>query len=125
MSEESGSMTTVFVDDKATKRRLKKSKLVVIEGPEKGKELVIDRERITAGRSVICDLQLNDKAVSGTHFEVVATEKGVMLHDLGSTNGTFVGGEKVDRTTISHQQEFTLGSTTLMFLVTPIEGSSL
>jgi hypothetical protein len=69
VSEESGALTTVFVDDKATKRRLKKSKLVVLEGPEKGKELIIERERVTVGRSVICDLQLTDKAVSGTHFE--------------------------------------------------------
>jgi transcriptional regulator with GAF, ATPase, and Fis domain len=95
VSEESGALTTVFVDDKATKRRLKKSKLVVVEGADKGKELVIERERVTVGRSVICDLPLNDKAVSGTHFEVIANEKGVLLRDLESTNGTFVGDLRV------------------------------
>ncbi|MEM9191022.1 MAG: sigma 54-interacting transcriptional regulator [Myxococcota bacterium] len=88
---EPGSLTTVFVDDKATKRRLKKSKISVIKGPDRGKELIIDRERVTVGRSVICDLVLEDKAVSGTHFELVARERGVIVRDLDSTNGTFYG----------------------------------
>ncbi|MCC6872943.1 MAG: sigma 54-dependent Fis family transcriptional regulator [Sandaracinaceae bacterium] len=89
--QENPALTTVFVDRRATKRRLKRAKLVVVEGPDKGKELVIESERITIGRSVICNLALADKAVSGTHFEIVAEERGFLLRDLGSTNGTFVG----------------------------------
>ncbi len=113
-------MTTVFVDDKATKRRLKKSKLVVLEGPEKGKELVIDRERVTAGRSVICDLQLTDKAVSGTHFEVVASENGVMLNDLGSTNGTFVGDLRVKEVWVKPGTVIRVGQSKIQF--EPVKG---
>ena len=32
----------------------------------------MSRPRITGGRSIICDLVVNDKAVSGTYFEVAA-----------------------------------------------------
>ncbi|RZO66109.1 MAG: sigma 54-dependent Fis family transcriptional regulator [Sandaracinaceae bacterium] len=88
-------LTTIFTDDRATKRKLRRAKMVVVEGPDKGQELLIERERITVGRSVICDLTLADKAVSGTHFEIEAREKGFVLRDLDSTNGTFVGDLRV------------------------------
>jgi transcriptional regulator with GAF, ATPase, and Fis domain len=120
VSEESGALTTVFVDDKATKRRLKKSKLVVLEGPEKGKELVIERERVTVGRSVICDLQLTDKAVSGTHFEVVASEKGVILRDLGSTNGTYAGDLRIQEVWVKPGAVIRVGQSRIQF--EPIKG---
>jgi transcriptional regulator with GAF, ATPase, and Fis domain len=88
-------LTTVFVDARATKRRLRRSRLVVVAGPDKGKELVIERERVTVGRSLVCDLVLGDKAVSGSHFEVEASEAGVLVRDLGSTNGTWCGELRV------------------------------
>ena len=81
-------LTTIFVTGRAEKRRLERARLTIVEGENKGKELVIERERVTVGRSVICDLVLADKAVSGTHFEIVASDKGFVLRDLDSTNGT-------------------------------------
>ncbi len=119
MSED-GALTTVFVDDKATKRRLKRSKLVVTDGPDKGKELVIERERVTVGRSVICDLTLADKAVSGTHFEIVNTEKGVLLRDLDSTNGTFCGDLRLREVWVKPGTVVRAGQTTLRF--EPVSG---
>jgi len=95
VTDESPGLTTIFVDEKATKRKLRRAKLSIVEGPDEGTELVMERERITVGRSVICDLTLADKAVSGTHFEVEAHEKGFLLRDLDSTNGTFIGDLQV------------------------------
>ncbi len=92
---EKPALTTIFVDERAQKRRLKKARLVVVEGPDKGKDLAIERERVTVGRSVICDLVLGDKAVSGTHFEVIASERGFLLRDLDSRNGTFAGDLRI------------------------------
>lgn len=70
MSDEEPVLTTVFVDERAQKRRLKKTRLVVEAGPDASKELVVDRERVTVGRMLGADLVLSDKAVSGTHFEI-------------------------------------------------------
>ena len=95
MSQDPLALTTLFVDDRATKRRLRRARLVVVDGPDRGRDLTIERERVTVGRSLICDLVLGDKAVSGTHFEIVAGEQGVVLRDLGSTNGTFCGELRV------------------------------
>jgi len=118
---EAAALTTVFVDDKATKRRLKRSKLVVIQGPDRGKELVIERERVTVGRSVICDLVLSDKAVSGSHYEIVASEKGFLLRDLESTNGTFCGELRVREVWVKPATIVRAGQTHLRF--EPVEGT--
>ena len=108
-------LTTIFVDSKATKRKLKKAKLRVTSGPDQGKELVIDRERVTIGRSVICDLVLEDKSVSGTHCEVIATERGFLLKDLDSTNGTRVGELQIREVWIKAGTAVSLGQTRLEF----------
>lgn len=114
-STDKPALTTIFVDDRATKRRLRKARLVVAEGPDRGKDLVMDRERVTVGRSVICDLVLADKAVSGTHFEIVAKEKGFVLRDLESTNGTFCGDLRIREVWIKPGTVIRLGQSQLRF----------
>ncbi len=114
MSETPG-LTTIFKDKKATKRRLKKAKLVVLEGADKDKELVIDRERVTIGRTMFCDLVLQDKAVSGTHAEVIATESGYLLKDLDSTNGTRVGELKIREVWLKAGTVLRVGQTRIRF----------
>jgi transcriptional regulator with GAF, ATPase, and Fis domain len=87
--DRSPALTTVFVDQRATARRMRKSRLAVIEGPDKGKSVEFVRERATVGRSSVNDLVVSDKAISGCHFEIATTEGGHILRDLGSTNGTY------------------------------------
>ncbi|MCA9580322.1 MAG: sigma 54-interacting transcriptional regulator [Myxococcales bacterium] len=118
--DEDAPLTTVFVDERATKRRLKRSKLVVMEGPDRGTEFNVESERATVGRSVICDLTLSDKAVSGTHFEIIAKEKGFLLRDLGSTNGTFVGDLRVNEVWITPGTVVRAGQSHLRF--EPVKG---
>ncbi len=108
-------LTTIFVDERAMKRKLRRAKLSVVEGPDEGRELLIERERVTVGRSVICDLPLGDRAVSGTHFEVEATEKGFVLRDLDSTNGTFIGDLQVKEVWIKPGTVIRVGKTHLRF----------
>ena len=114
-------LTTIFVDDRATKRRLKRARIVVVEGPDKGKEAVMERERLTVGRSVICDLVLADKAVSGSHFEVVANERGFLLRDLESTNGTFCGDLRIREVWVRPGTVLRVGQSQLRF--EPVSGT--
>jgi transcriptional regulator with GAF, ATPase, and Fis domain len=108
-------LTTIFSEQRAQKRQLRRARLVATEGPDAGKDLVIERERITVGRSVICDLVLADKAVSGTHFEIVASERGFILRDLESTNGTFCGELRVREVWITPGTAIRLGQSVLRF----------
>jgi transcriptional regulator with GAF, ATPase, and Fis domain len=104
-----------FVGRKVTKRKLRKSRLVVEEGPEKGKRIDIASERMTIGESVICDLTLNDTAVSGTHCEIIAKENGFLLRDLGSANGTWVAGVRVREAWLEPGMPLRIGRTVLRF----------
>jgi transcriptional regulator with GAF, ATPase, and Fis domain len=104
-----------FADRKVTKRKLRKSRLVVEDGPEKGQRLDIASERMTIGQSVICDLTLNDTAVSGTHCEIIAKENGFLLRDLGSANGTWVAGVRVREAWLEPGMPLRIGRTVIRF----------
>src|SRR5262245_11603716 len=70
-------------------------KLRVIEGPDAGRELVIDGtqpSRILVGQSPACDLRLTDPGVSRRHLSVELEASMLRMKDLGSTNGTSVDG---------------------------------
>ncbi len=114
MNDDPG-LTTVFVDRKATKRKLRKSRLVVEDGPQKGTRLDIASERMTIGRSGICDLQLTDDGASGTHCEIVAKETGFLLRDLASTNGTWVAGVRVREAWLEPGMPLRIGNTVIRF----------
>lgn len=51
--------------------------------------------RMTAGRAADVDIHLPDTFVSSHHVRVEARSDGLLVDDLGSTNGTFVNGEEI------------------------------
>ncbi|MFW6050695.1 MAG: sigma 54-interacting transcriptional regulator [Myxococcota bacterium] len=108
-------VTTVFSEDGTTKRRFRKARLVVVDGPDAGSTCEVDRERITVGRSRICDLVLTDPAVSGSHLEVVASEDGFLVRDLDSTNGTHVGDVRLREGLVRPGAVLRVGQTRLRF----------
>src|SRR5215510_8036289 len=113
---ESGTgLTTLFEGEWATTRRLRKGKLVVLNGPDQGKELEMLKPRVTGGRSIISDLVVQDKAVSGTHFEVSARDDGYRLRDLNSRNGIFVGDLRVREVYLRPGTVFRIGHTSIQF----------
>jgi serine phosphatase RsbU (regulator of sigma subunit) len=54
---------------------------------------------LSVGRSTACDITLPDRFLSRRHARVFATENGWHIEDLGSRNGTFVNGTRVDAPT--------------------------
>jgi predicted Zn finger-like uncharacterized protein len=92
--------------------------LAVILGASAGKIFQINRPRIVLGRGAGTDVQLQDSEISRRHAMIEILEDEAVLVDLHSTNGTFVGGAKIERSPLENQGEFTIGSTTLMFIVT-------
>ncbi len=78
-------------DDDQKSMRIRKCRLEVTAGPDKGKSAVFASPRLTIGRYG-ADFELTDKKVSHLHAEVSLEARGYRLRDLGSTNGTFVWG---------------------------------
>src|SRR4051794_22672829 len=108
-------LTTLFEGDWATVRRMRKGKLVVVSGADQGKSVEIAKPRVTGGRSIISDLVVQDKAVSGTHFEVAARDDGYRLRDLNSRNGVFVGDLRVREVYLRPGTIFRIGHTQIQF----------
>jgi hypothetical protein len=69
--------------------------VVIREGPGVGSEHPVDGE-LTLGREQgSADLVIDDPGVSRCHARVLADGGGVIVEDLGSSNGTFVNGERI------------------------------
>ena len=51
--------------------------------------------KLVVGRAVTSDVPIYDPTISRRHAEVVLTESGVLVTDLGSSNGTFLNGAKI------------------------------
>jgi eukaryotic-like serine/threonine-protein kinase len=73
--------------------------LVVLEGPLKGRSFVFERhDTFIVGRSrfVHCPMP-EDMALSRDHFMIEINPPQCEIRDLGSTNGTFVNNNRIDR----------------------------
>ncbi len=69
--------------------------VVIIEPLEQAGLVFSVEDQLTIGRSASCDLTLDDTFVSSQHARVAKTDRGLVVSDLGSTNGTYVDREKV------------------------------
>ncbi len=66
-------------------------------------------QTIVVGRAVTTDLPIFDPTVSRRHAELVHTNDGVTVRDIGSSNGTFVNGSRVTKTSLSDGDAVTFG----------------
>jgi S-DNA-T family DNA segregation ATPase FtsK/SpoIIIE len=69
--------------------------LRVVSGPDSGQLIALPRGRLLIGRSCEADLRLDDPDVSRRHAELLVDLRGISVHDLGSTNGTWLDGAPV------------------------------
>src|SRR5690349_625215 len=74
---------------------LRRCKLVVIKGAQRGTEFVIAGDVFRVGKAPENDLVLGDETVSRVHFEIMRDAKGYLVRDLKSTNGTFLDSAEV------------------------------
>jgi pSer/pThr/pTyr-binding forkhead associated (FHA) protein len=83
----------------APEQPLRPFRLVVLESSANG---IIEGEsfrgsgRLIVGRSSQCGLRLEDPSISAEHALLLPGERGWLISDLNSRNGTFVGGVPVD-----------------------------
>jgi pSer/pThr/pTyr-binding forkhead associated (FHA) protein len=85
-----------------------------VSGPYFGKTYPL-RGTTVLGRHADCDIRLNNEGISRRHAEIVVTGDGLLVRDIGSSNGTFVNGEKIEEKTLKVGDEVRFDA--LRFLV--------
>ncbi len=89
-------------------------KLVVTEGALAGTTIKLGDSPVTLGRADDSTLVLTDDYASNRHARLVPTDDSWTVEDLGSTNGTYLGGAKVTRPTpVPLGQQIRIGKTVL------------
>jgi len=70
-------------------------RLIVRSGPNPGTVFDLTKEVTMLGRDVTNDVPLGDAEISRQHARLTRTPGGMVLEDLGSTNGSFVNGDRL------------------------------
>ena len=73
---------------------------------------------LVVGRGTDADLRINDPGVSRRHIEFRQTDKHVEVHDLGSTNGMLVNGQRMTSSLLDDGTVVRIGSTDLVVRIT-------
>jgi hypothetical protein len=84
-------------------------KLVFRSGPLRGSVLALEKDRISMGRDPRNEVSIADNIVSSFHAAILRDEEGrFWLEDVGSKNGTFLGGERIERSELREGDVFFL-----------------
>src|SRR6202142_4633677 len=92
--------------------------LTVAKGKGAKTHIEVGPETNVVGRNEACDLVLDDRKVSAVHMELVATERGVRVRDLGSRNGTFLGETRIGEVYLLKPTNITVVDSVMEFLPT-------
>lgn len=79
-------------------------------------EVELTAERMTLGRADDNQIVISHDSVSSHHGEVAIEGDAWVFTDLGSTNGTKIDGQRVERLELGHGGSFTLGHVDCVFI---------
>lgn len=105
-------------------RPAKSYALRFISGKYQGGEFPLQANReIIVGRSSELDMVLVEDMVSRRHAKLTVTGDQIFIQDLGSTNGTFVNGEKIKRARLQEGDRILIGTSIIKVVATESAGS--
>lgn len=91
------------------------NRLLVNPGTPQAWEIQLKSGQNRLGRGEQNDFKVNHPSVSGSHCEIVVSSAGVLLKDLGSTNGTYVNRAPVHEALLQTGQHLHLGGVEMLF----------
>ena len=95
--------------------------LLVRSGALAGARYLLDADVTTIGRHPEADIFFDDVTVSRRHAEITRTGTSFEIIDQRSLNGTYVNGERADRSLLQNGYEVRVGKFRLNFFVSPID----
>jgi pSer/pThr/pTyr-binding forkhead associated (FHA) protein len=98
-------------------QRKGKAFLMVSTGAAAGTVFPLSDASVLIGRSLDAQVSINEQAISNEHARIEQTGANFTLRDLGSTNGTYVNGQRlVDTVVLAGGDTIRMGSTTFTFV---------
>lgn len=92
------------------------AKLVLTFNGDVIREYDLDQETMTIGRKTDNDIHIDNLAVSGNHAKILTILNDSFIEDLGSTNGTFIAGEKITKHALKHGDVIVVGKHELKYI---------
>jgi pSer/pThr/pTyr-binding forkhead associated (FHA) protein len=89
--------------------------LIAQRGPSIGSRFLLDNDTSVAGRHPNADIFLDDVTVSRRHVEFSRSGVNFSLGDMGSMNGTYLNGARVDQNDLKTGDEIQIGKYHLTF----------
>jgi len=75
----------------------------------------LNKDHIIVGREVKCHIMLNDNSVSRQHSSVTRLAEGYLLKDMGSSNGTYVNGHRIQEALLKDGDRISIGDCEFWF----------
>lgn len=91
-------------------------RLIVVAGPDLGVEWAFKQPEVNIGRAAENHIDFTDIAVSRNHARISREDNVFYLADLGSDNGTFLNGVRIQREQLCSGDEIVIGARTLRFV---------
>lgn len=91
----------------------KRAYILFLTGPLVGKLLMLENGESVIGRGKECTILVNDNRVSRQHVSIAVKGDKAVLRDMGSTNGTFVNGRRVEEKTLKSGDKIQISSATI------------
>ncbi|MBN8526564.1 MAG: FHA domain-containing protein [Planctomycetes bacterium] len=91
------------------------AKLTVMFGADPQSEHSLDKDQMKVGRAMDCDIVVDNLGVSRHHCTIVKEGDNWAVVDGGSNNGTYVGGQKIQKHVLKHGERIILGKHSLVY----------
>ncbi len=104
-------------DSTAVPRGNTSASIICVEGPDEGKRASFRDARVSIGRLPSNIIVIDSPGISGRHAEVVYHGGMFWLEDVGSRNGVYIDGRRVQRAQLHDGQKFSIGSNTFVLTI--------
>jgi transcriptional regulator with GAF, ATPase, and Fis domain len=106
--------TLVYTDADSGALKVRRWAVRVLNGPQAGTNLTLERGSLHVGSAGSNDLVLEDPCVSRAHLELRLLERGLQVRDLGSSNGTFLDETRIQESIVQGPAVLRMGATELV-----------
>ena len=105
---------TVFTQVSAEYTKDEKAFILFLSGNLQGKLFCLEQDETVIGRAEDATISIHDQRISRYHFKIMFEMGKAVLEDAGSTNGTFVNGNRVQRHVLENGDQIQISTSTVI-----------